>query len=1083
MKKKISTFILTILSSIGFIFAYDVSDNGIYYSCNFSLETATVVGCKEGTTNASIKSSVRYQGYTFSVKRIGPGAFRDCSTLTGVKMPNSVTIIGSNAFTNCTNLKEVTIPNSLEYLLEGAFSGCSNLESITIPNGITGIDNYVFQDCSSLTSITLPQNITSIGVKAFYGCTSLTSLSITDYVTSVADSAFANCSRLTSVSISDNITNIGKNVFTGCSNLDTPVYNSHIFVYLPTSYSGAYNIPANIETIAAYAAMDCNNLKSITIPNTVTNIGENAFAYCSKLDTVTLESAAIVGKSYSSSNNMKNFFGSQVKKYIIGDEVEIIGSYCFYGCNKLLSVTIPSSVTSIYSYAFSQCSQLTSVTIPNSVTSIYENAFSQCSQLTSVTIPNSVTQIYNNAFKQCSSLSSICIPVNVTYLGVGVFAQCSNLTSVTLNSPSIVGKNYSSHFSDSSLAAYFGTQVRTYILGNAITSIGNSVFSGCSGLVSINLPDNLINIGDNAFYNCSQLSSLNIPNSVTNIGSSAFYGCSSLKSINIPGGITSLKEQLFRGCSSLTTILIPDGINSIGDGAFEDCYRLTSITIPSRVTNIGVNIFASCSSLTSITIPNSVISIGNGAFNNCGLTKIIIPNSVTSIGDYAFYRCEALSSVAIETDMIETIGAGVFEYCNALESIFVPCGTMASYQSVANLSLVSDKIKYQPLDFTVTVTPTEHGSVKSPMNQCDLSLQAQPDYGYQFAQWSDGNKDNPRIIELTQDTTFAAEFTIAKSGTCGDNNELTWTYNEDHVLTISGNGSLNSNYTFGLEAPDEMESVVFENGVLSIGEGAFKNRTTLKDIVISHGVTTIGDEAFYGCSEAETLTLGAGLQSIGDNAFYGCKRLEEVTVYAERVIDISETTFSNIGKKEYIYVNVPQGSLRKYQRDDYWSEFDLRAIEATTTNVDEDVKIVPSNNSADVSWSAVTGASTYELNIQDAEGNLVCTLIFKAQGQLQSIAFAIPSREQTTTQAAGFTFTVTGLDSGSRYGYTLIAKDPFGEILNQQSGTFNTTGGVPTSIGNISNEGIVPCKIMHNGQLIILLPNGTKYSPTGVKIQ
>ena len=846
-------------------------------------------------------------------------------------------------------------------------------------------------------------------------------------VTSIGESAFSDCSSLTSVTIPNSVTSIGGNAFVSCSGLTS------------------VTIGNSVTSIGWSAFAGCSSLTSVTIPNSVTSIGYYAFGECSSLTSPIYNAHifACLPESYS-------------------------GAY-----------TIPSGIESIAGHAFSGCKSLTSVTIPNSVTSIGELAFQSCSSLISIDIPNSVTSIGAYAFAYCSGLTSVTIPNSVTSIGGLAFRDCSSLTSVTIDSPSIVGNNYDSY----SFASYFGKQVRTYILGNAITSIGNSVFSGCSGLVSINLPDNLINIGDNAFYNCSQLSSLNIPNSVTNIGSSAFYGCSSLKSINIPGGITSLKEQLFRGCSSLTTILIPDGINSIGDGAFEDCYRLTSITIPNRVTNIGVNIFASCSSLTSITIPNSVISIGNGAFNNCGLTKIIIPNSVTSIGDYAFYRCEALASVAIETDMIETIGAGVFEYCNALESIFVPCGTMASYQSVANLSSVSDKIKYQPLDFTVTVTPTEHGSVKSPMNQCDLSLHAEPNYGYQFAQWSDGNKDNPRVIELTQDTTFAAEFTIAKSGTCGDNNELTWTYNEDHVLTIYGNGSLNSNYTFGLEAPDEMESVVIESGVMSIGEGAFKNRTTLKDIVISHGVTTIGNEAFYGCSEAETLTLGASLQSIGDNAFYGCKRIGEITVYAERVIDITETTFSNIGKKEYIYVNVPQGSLRKYQRDDYWSEFDLRAIKATTTNVDEDVKIVPSNNSADVSWSAVTGASTYELNIQDAEGNLICTLIFNAQGQLQSIAFAIPSREQTTTQAAGFTFTFTGLDSGSRYGYTLIAKDPFGEILNQQSGTFNTTGGVPTSIGNISNEGIVPCKIMHNGQLIILLPNGTKYSPTGVKIQ
>jgi len=361
----------------------------------------------------------------------------------------------------------------------------------------------------------------------------------------------------------------------------------------------------------------------------------------------------------------------------------------------------------------------------------------------------------------------------------------------------------------------------------------------------------------------------------------------------------------------------------------------------------------------------------------------------------------------------------------------------------------------------------------------EVLLEATPNYGYHFVKWSDGKTNNPRTIIVTQDITLAAEFDIAKYGTCGDDNALTWTFDDKNVLTISGNGALNSNYTFGLEAPESMQKVVIESGVSSVGNGAFKNKTTLNEIAISHGVNTIKAEAFAGCSEVTALTLGANLQSIGANAFNGCKRIDEITVYAERVIDITETTFANIGNKKYVYVYVPEASLRKYQRDDYWSEFDLRVIGATTTTVAEDeVNVEPTTNTADVTWPAVDNAATYELTIKDKNGNVICTLIFNAQGQLTSIAFAAPGRSQYVAQVAGFTFTVTGLDSGSSYNFTMEAKDSQGEVLDKKEGSFTTAeSGIATAIDNASIE-LMPVKVIRDNQLFILR-DGITYTVQG----
>ena len=209
--------------------------------------------------------------------------------------------------------------------------------------------------------------------------------------------------------------------------------------YNYNSYSGTVTIPESISyngktysvtSIGIYAFYNNSGLTSVTIPNSVTNIGSSAFSGCSNLTTVTLNSKFIVAVNRNSDSSLKNVFGSQVTKYIIGDEVTSIGRSAFYGCSGLTSVTIPNSVTSISNDAFSGCSGLTSVTIPNSVTSIGDFAFYECSGLTSVTIPNSVTSIGRLAFIGCSGLTSVTIPNSVTSIGRLAFSGCSGLTEI-----------------------------------------------------------------------------------------------------------------------------------------------------------------------------------------------------------------------------------------------------------------------------------------------------------------------------------------------------------------------------------------------------------------------------------------------------------------------------------------------------------------------------------------------------------------------------------------------------------------------------------------------------------------------------
>ena len=487
-----------------------------------------------------------------------------------------------------------------------------------------------------------------------------------------------------------------------------------------TNAKGAIIIPETVKTVITYrvvgigdaAFLGCTSLTSITIPNSVTNIGISAF----------------------------------------------------YGCSSLLSISIPNNVTNIDNNAFRGCTSLTSITIPNSVMSIGDYAFYGCTGLTSITIPNRVTYIGEYTFKGCTSLTSVTIGESVSEIGKSAFESCTSLTSVVWNAIHCVNFIIPD--------APFPNSVTSFTFGEKVEHVPAYLCYDMSVLASITIPNSVTSIGGGAFSGCSSLTSVTIPNSVTSIGNDAFYGCSSLTSVAIPSSVTSIGESAFEGCSSLTSVIIPNGVTNI-DGVFYGCSSLTSVTIPNSITSIGESAFEGCSSLTSVTIPESVRSIGNSAFSGCSsLTSITIPNSIRSIGDWAFRDCSSLTYIELLYIYI-VIPDDALRGCINLTDIYVPCGGLAWMQQTWNDNLRQEnRLKYKPLPYTVTTIAT-NGSVSVPQNQCDeMEVIAIPDYGYHFVQWSDGNTENPRSIELTKDTVFSAEFApniYSFSASCNEN--------------------------------------------------------------------------------------------------------------------------------------------------------------------------------------------------------------------------------------------------------------------------------------------------------------------------
>lgn len=917
------------------------------------------------------------------VREIGPRAFEG-QPFKNIVLPSSLLQISDYAFYNCNTLESVTFKEGcqLETIGEYAFRFCSNLKAINLPDTVTEIGKYAFADCSGATTLKLPANIETLGDYAFAATDSLVSVEFPESLKTTGQYTFAY-SGVESVKFNEGIEFLG--AFAA-----TPTYSTNSYLFLYCDNLKKVELPSSLKGIGQYTFAYCSSLEDITLPANLELIGQNAFrgsglksftvpanvtilynyilAECPNLTSVTFHDGITELKQYVFKAS------AQLTDIVLPTSVTKIGSDCFYGtaittmdlsnikitsatanlfrdCTKLTSVTLHPDSTNLGNYFFAGCTSLETVTIPSGIKYLGTYTFQGCTALKEITLPSAMTLIGTSAtaatnssaaytFQDCTSLTTVNGLEKITKMSKGVFAGCTSLAEVNLAACTQIGYEN-----------FMGCTALKNVVLPKVTSVGANAFDGCTSLESIEIGAKVTSVGKYAFGNCPKLTTVTMNDTSTSVGTYAFAGCTSLKEFAIPSGVSSLGEGTFDGCTALTSVtqktlkltsigkyafrnctaytnaVLPTTVKTINDFAFVDS-GITSIQIPKTVTSMNGSAFAGCKNLTSVTIAdgNTYFKVGaNGAIYSADGTKLVyypvnsgsdvadlrnlgikeiskyafagnlsvktvyLPDDMVEIADYAFAECTSLVTV-IMPDTLEIIGDHAFDGCTALTNLTLPANlkTINTYAFANCLALTEVTI---PEGVTDLANYVFDGSGITKIN-LPATLKTIGTYVFRGTM-------NLGDVVIPTSVYSIGNYAFNESGLTS----FTWkgTTDEDNAIVMG---------TYMFKDAARLHTAVLPEGLLKLTTDMFRGAASLKNVTLPSTLTNLAGYAFAGTA-LEAITLPEGLLQIENNAFLDCTSLKSIKV-PSTVTKIDWYAFANC--TALATIDLPEG-LTEFGRE------------------------------------------------------------------------------------------------------------------------------------------------------------------------
>lgn len=633
---------------------------------------------EEGITSIPDRA-FRYYRYDFDGKVI-------VSPIESISLPPSLKGIGYEAFENTLWLENQRKKDPLVIINDCVADGRKCTGNVVIPEGIKKICPGAFERNTELTSIQLPESLERIGRCAFMDCSGLKEISIPDNVQWVEENAFTSSNApYLMIGIEKVYLGAGSqfglynNNFTNCPNLkkievspENYYYSSEggvlfnknktsLIIYPEVLDSSAYTVPDSVTYIDEKAFQNNKYIKSVTLPESLDNISENAFNGCSALENI------VIPKNVHWIS--KNAFGNTGLK-----TVTVLSRTCGFGENAFFNgydenyqtyfngTILGYADSTAQSYAEENGFSFVSLGKPPAETGTLENGIKWLLDDGVLTISGEgkIGFPYIGSWNRYEKeIRKIIIKDGITGIKDRVFSGCSNLTEVVI--PESVTDIDSYTFSGPWLEAKRRENPLVVVNGCVIDA------SQCSGDVVI--PDGVRDLNC-AFAENKIITSVTIPDSVTEFEEYAFGGCSALRSVYLPSTFKTIGKSAFYECSSLTSIALPDSLETIGVGAFIGCESLKKLNIPKGTKNIGRRAFWNTAWLADQQTKNPLVIVNNILVDGSNFTgkDLVIPNSVREISGMAFFQNSYIETVVMP-DSVRKVEYWVFLDCKELKSV------------------------------------------------------------------------------------------------------------------------------------------------------------------------------------------------------------------------------------------------------------------------------------------------------------------------------------------------------------------------------------------------------------------------------